>query len=46
MDGRRGRRELGAPALLLFTTSIYNDNSAVVDIAADGVLAGDGDALK
>ena len=38
--GRRGRRELEVPALLLLlTTSIYNDNSAVVDIAADGALA-------
>ena len=38
--GRRGNRELEVPALLLLlTTSIYNDNSAVVDIAADGALA-------
>ena len=40
--GRRGRRELEVPALLLLlllTTSIYNDNSAVVDIAVDGALA-------
>ena len=37
---RQLRRELGAPALLLLlTTSTYNDNSAVVDIAADGTLA-------